>query len=187
LFISAILFLISCAVVFAQSSGNINVEVKKIDSGFSTITLILLGIVILLALVLSLIFLLRSRSQAPAVPRPKDNINLRTGIDSGFKKEGYYNEVFKKKTEKISDERSAPVEFIQDEKQENNVDRYLKEDERIIINVLRMKHNSCSQATLRVVTDFSKARLSRLLTELEERGVIYKEQQGRKNIITLKI
>ena len=66
------------------------------------------------------------------------------------------------------------------------VDRYLKEDERIIINVLRMKHNSCSQATLRVVTDFSKARLSRLLSELEERGIVYKEQKGRKNIITLK-
>jgi uncharacterized membrane protein len=49
-----------------------------------------------------------------------------------------------------------------------------------------MKHNSCSQATVRVVTDFSKARLSRILSELEARGIIYKEQKGRKNIITLR-
>ena len=67
-----------------------------------------------------------------------------------------------------------------------DVERYLKEDERIVLNILRMKHNSCSQATLRVVTDFSKAKLSRLLSELEERGVIYKEQQGRKNLVTLR-
>ena len=187
LLISALFLLVTCIAVIADdTSGNINVEIRKIDNGFSTATLIILGIVVLLALVVSVLLLLKSRPQQLKVLRPKDAINLKQGIGPGFKREGYYDEVFKKRPAMISDEMSAPVKFIQEEKQESNVDRYLKEDERIIINVLRMKHNSCSQATLRIVTDFSKARLSRLLTELEERGVIYKEQQGRKNIITLK-
>jgi uncharacterized membrane protein len=67
-----------------------------------------------------------------------------------------------------------------------HLEKYLKEDERTVINILKMKQGSCSQSTLRVAGDFSKAKLSRLLMELEERGIIYKDSVGKKNIITLR-
>jgi uncharacterized membrane protein len=182
----------------ADSSGNINVEVTKLDNGFSYLALVLLGIVILFALVISILLLLKRKSliRTPKVPVPKKKttpkkVDLKDEQQNSFKQEGYYTALFEKPKPKIeiSDERSEPVSFISSETDnttENNVERYLKEDERIVVNVLKMKHNSCSQATLRVVTDFSKARLSRILAELETRGVVYKEQQGRKNLITLK-
>ena len=189
LFLFSVLFLVlSCAYVVAQSDGNINISITKLDNGFSTITLMILGLFILLALVISIILLIRRRRSQLRIPSPKKNIYLDSVRDKGFRRDGYYNKVFKSPLpeKRISDEKSAPVKFISENGCSDGVNRYLKEDERIIVNVLRMKHNSCSQATLRVVTDFSKARLSRLLAELDERGVIYKEQQGRKNMITLR-
>jgi general stress protein CsbA/DNA-binding transcriptional ArsR family regulator len=67
-----------------------------------------------------------------------------------------------------------------------NIEKHLKEDEEQIINILKRKEGSCEQGTLRVVTGFSKATLSRLLTELEDRNVVYKEKRGKKNRVFLK-
>jgi uncharacterized membrane protein len=39
---------------------------------------------------------------------------------------------------------------------------------------------------LRVITGFSKAKLSGLLKELEERNVVYKEKRGKKNLVFLR-
>lgn len=189
LWLVSVLFLVlSCAYVTAQSDGNIDVSITKLDTGFSVITLILIGFFILFALVIAVIMLIRRKRPRLKIPKPAEKINLGSVQDAGFRREGYYGTVFKNpiSEKSISDEKSTHVEFISGDGSYNDVNRYLKEDERILINVLRMKHNSCSQATLRVVTDFSKAKLSRLLTELEERGVVYKKQQGRKNIITLR-
>ncbi len=66
------------------------------------------------------------------------------------------------------------------------VEKHLKEDEEPILNVLKLKGGSCEQGTLRIATGFAKATLSRLLTELEERNVIYKEKRGKKNLIFIK-
>jgi len=63
---------------------------------------------------------------------------------------------------------------------------HLKEDEQQIVRVLKDREGSCEQGTLRVVTSFSKAHLSRLLMELEARKVIYKEKRGKKNLVFLK-
>ncbi len=71
-------------------------------------------------------------------------------------------------------------------KKEDHVEKHLKPDEEQIINVLKLKEGSCEQGTLRIATDFSKAKLSRLLKELEERKVIKKEKRGKKNLIFLK-
>ncbi len=71
-------------------------------------------------------------------------------------------------------------------KKEDMFETHLKEDEEQIINVLKMKENKCEQGTLRVVTGFSKATLSRLLKELEDRKIIYKEKRGKKNLVFLR-
>ena len=67
------------------------------------------------------------------------------------------------------------------------VEKHLKEDERIVLRVLQMKGGSTTQGTLRVATNFSKARLSRILTELEQRGIIHKDREGKRNAVSLRV
>ena len=67
----------------------------------------------------------------------------------------------------------------------DNVERHLKDDEKLIFNILKRK-KECSQATLVTLTNMSKASLSRLLDNLEERNIIVKESKGNKNIVRLK-
>ena len=67
-----------------------------------------------------------------------------------------------------------------------DITKYLKDEEKLIINILKQKNNECTQATLVTLTNMSKASLSRLLDELEQRNIIYKEKQGNKNLIILK-
>ena len=55
-----------------------------------------------------------------------------------------------------------------------------KEDEKLIVIILKQKKGSCTQSTLLTLTNMSKASLSRLLQELEQRNIIRKEQQGNK-------
>jgi len=71
-------------------------------------------------------------------------------------------------------------------KKELGILKHLKEEEQQIIRVLQQKEGKCEQGTLRIITDFSKAHLSRLLMELEARKIIHKEKKGKKNIVYLK-
>ena len=71
-------------------------------------------------------------------------------------------------------------------KKESEILEHLKEEEQQIVRVLKQREGQCEQGTLRVVTGFSKAHLSRLLMELEARKIIYKEKRGKKNLIFLK-
>ncbi|MBI4150292.1 hypothetical protein HY488_02715 [Candidatus Woesearchaeota archaeon] len=66
------------------------------------------------------------------------------------------------------------------------VEKYLKEDEEQVVNILKQREGSCEQGTLRVITSFSKAKLSGLLKELEDRNVIMKEKRGKKNLVFLR-
>jgi uncharacterized membrane protein len=68
----------------------------------------------------------------------------------------------------------------------SRIEEHLKEDEEQIVRILKSRERQCEQGTLRVVTGFSKAKLSGLLQELEDRKIIYKEKRGKKNIIFLK-
>lgn len=77
---------------------------------------------------------------------------------------------------KVSAENESPVV----------VEQYLKEEEKQIVNVLKQREGSCEQGTLRVVTGMPKSTLSRILTELEQRSIIYKEKRGKKNIVFLR-
>lgn len=71
-------------------------------------------------------------------------------------------------------------------KKEDMYEKHLKEEEEQIVNVLKQKEGKCEQGTLRVVTGMSKASLSRLLSELEARKIIYKEKRGKKNLVFLR-
>jgi len=66
------------------------------------------------------------------------------------------------------------------------VEQYLKEEEKQIVNVLKEREGSCEQGTLRVVTGMPKSSLSRILKELEDRNIIYKEKRGKKNLVFLR-
>jgi uncharacterized membrane protein len=73
------------------------------------------------------------------------------------------------------------------EKNGNGFESHLKEDEEQVVNILKQRDgNQCEQGTLRVITGFSKAKLSVLLKELEDRKVVYKEQRGKKNLVFLR-
>ena len=71
-------------------------------------------------------------------------------------------------------------------KKESDILKHLKEEEKQIIRILQQKEGKCEQGTLRIITDFSKAHLSRLLMELEARKIIHKEKKGKKNLVFLK-
>jgi len=60
----------------------------------------------------------------------------------------------------------------------------LKEDEQLILKLLA-EENGIEQRELQDRTNFSKAKLSKILTELEKRSVIRKESIGKKNKIYL--
>jgi len=193
-FVIILLSELCCDVVADDQAGSISVEVRRIDESTSYYLIIfLICAFLLVALALSIFFLfsrIKMKQGQSAKESPKIAVKYGSS-DVAFKGDDYYGTVFASPLKCIADEKARPVDcFINayDSESAGTVDagRYLKEDERIILNVLKMKNGSCSQSTLRVATDFSKARLSRLLSELEERGVIYKEPQGKKNIITLK-
>lgn len=209
--------LLSAIAIADDTSGNISVQVTKLDESVTYLLLIAAGflIVIAIAAVSTLLYLrrvwnknrtelIRKEGQSKKAHKPRADTRIYRPDErqpirvpdterASRKHADYYTEVFTAPASPVTltDEKSGKP-AITPSRQElpdgglADVDRYLKEDERIVLNVLRMKHNSCTQATLRVVTDFSKAKLSRLLSELEERGVIYKEQQGRKNLVTLR-
>jgi len=66
------------------------------------------------------------------------------------------------------------------------IEKHLKENERVIINILKQREGKAEQGTIRVVSGFPKATLSRILKELEERNIIYREKRGKKNLVFLK-
>ncbi len=61
----------------------------------------------------------------------------------------------------------------------------LTEDERIIVNFLKERGKPVKQRDIVKATNFSKAKVSRLLAELEERGIVKRERVGRINRVTL--
>jgi uncharacterized membrane protein len=94
----------------------------------------------------------------------------------------------KAKEEKQEEEPEKPekIEIPDEIEKEPAFIKNLKEDEQQVVRVLLLKEGKCEQGTLRVATDFSKAKLSRLLSELEARNIVYKEKRGKKNLIFLK-
>lgn len=62
----------------------------------------------------------------------------------------------------------------------------LRADERKVLDVLVAHGGSCKQREIVKQTDFSKAKVSRILADLEKRGIVEKDRTGRTNKIVLK-
>lgn len=60
----------------------------------------------------------------------------------------------------------------------------LKEDEQAILKLV-IEKDGIDQREIQKITDFSKTKVSKILSELEKRGVIVKQQTGRRNKIFL--
>lgn len=60
----------------------------------------------------------------------------------------------------------------------------LKEDEQAILKLV-MEEDGMDQRKIQEITDFSKAKVSKIISELEKRGAVRKEQVGRRNKIYL--
>lgn len=63
----------------------------------------------------------------------------------------------------------------------------LKMDEKMIVDILRKHGDSVNQKIIVRESDFSKAKVSRIIADLKEREVVEVESMGRTNRITLKI
>ena len=66
-----------------------------------------------------------------------------------------------------------------------DIERILKKDERTVIKIIKNSGGNCKQREIVRETDFSKAKVSRLIRDLEERGLIKVEKAGRTNKIYL--
>jgi len=84
-------------------------------------------------------------------------------------------------TKKAEEKKTAPEPFP-----EYIPEKHLKEDENQIVNILKQREGKSEQGTLRIVSGFPKSTLSRILKELEERNIIYKEKRGKKNMVFLR-
>ncbi|MBD3313692.1 hypothetical protein GF345_04585 [Candidatus Woesearchaeota archaeon] len=87
-------------------------------------------------------------------------------------------------TEKHDDKPEETADKPENEKP--SFEKHLKEDEEQIVNILKQRESKCEQGTLRVITGFSKAKLSGLLKELEDRKIVHKEKRGKKNLVFLR-
>ena len=99
---------------------------------------------------------------------------------------GEYEDKRREKISKSLKERNIKKKEAMAEPKPVVAEQYLKEEEKQIVNVLKQREGSCEQGTLRVVTGMPKSTLSRILTELEQRSIIYKEKRGKKNIVFLR-
>ncbi|RLG70349.1 MAG: hypothetical protein DRO11_06425, partial [Methanobacteriota archaeon] len=63
--------------------------------------------------------------------------------------------------------------------------KILKKDEKALIQKIMESDGAVEQSILYETTGFSKPKVSRLLSDLEERGLIRKEKYGRTNLVTL--
>ncbi|MCD6403346.1 MAG: winged helix-turn-helix transcriptional regulator [Candidatus Aenigmarchaeota archaeon] len=59
-------------------------------------------------------------------------------------------------------------------------------DEKIIVDLIRSHGGKIDQRELVKFTDFSKAKVSRIIKDLKERGIVEVERRGRKNKVYLK-
>lgn len=86
---------------------------------------------------------------------------------------------------RILDELGTKREHLGKEEQLALIMSVLTEDERKIISAVR-EQPGISQATLRLRTNMSKAKLSMLLKELEGRGLVARIEDGKTNAVHLK-
>ena len=65
--------------------------------------------------------------------------------------------------------------------------KVLPPDERTIISIIMNNNKTIEQNRLVALSGYSKVKISRLISELEERGAIRKKNLGNTNLIMLEI
>ncbi len=99
----------------------------------------------------------------------------------------FQRKIFKKKIEKIR-KISKKSKKINSEKKLEKIEEHLMESEKTIINELKKaEKNQMWQKQLQTGTGFSKAKLSRVIRNLESRNLIQKIPYGNTNKIKLKV
>lgn len=63
----------------------------------------------------------------------------------------------------------------------------MKKDEKIVIDIINKHGGTVNQKVIVRESDFSKAKVSRIIADLKERGIVEVESMGRTNKVTLKI
>jgi uncharacterized membrane protein len=109
------------------------------------------------------------------------NATKETSTKNFYDKEDYDEEDHDKE-----EDQKAEIESPKKAPSVWNIENHLKEDEEQVVNILKQREGNCEQGTLRVITGFSKAKLSGLLMELEARKIVHKEKRGKKNLVFLK-
>jgi len=106
---------------------------------------------------------------------------------------GIYLIFFEREQRKLEKAQEKIVERLEETKKERSEDekfnillKGLSEEEQNILKVLK-EQDGIQQATLRIRTSMSKAKLSIVLKEMEERGLIKKVEDGKKNKVYLRI
>ncbi|MFO8015836.1 MAG: hypothetical protein R6U32_01895 [Candidatus Woesearchaeota archaeon] len=159
-----------------QDEGNISVDVQRIDSQSSVFTVLVMAMSFV-ALLLVFFVLLRH-----VLIEQKKKRALKEKVEGMDRDEADY---YRDNIDEM-ESGNAALDHEGDMEKDKDMEKYLKEDEKKVVSILRKKGGICSQSTLRIAGDFSKASLSRLLTELEERNVVKKEKRGKKNLVILK-
>lgn len=167
-FASIMLLSALSSAVFAQDKeANVSVQVVRMQDDASL--LMLIGLFILFLLLLAAVYYLL---RYIAIQHRKDKaLREKTRPKADIEENKYLHE---------------HKEEISDLSMDTDVDKYLKEDEKTVVSILRQRGGIVSQSTLRIAGNFSKATLSRILKELEQRNIIKKEQRGKKNLVILK-
>mgnify|MGYP000276434782 CR=1 FL=1 len=78
------------------------------------------------------------------------------------------------------------VKYMKEEDTIASILPVLKEDEKRVVMYLLDFEGECEQVELVKNLDYSKAKISRLVKDLEERGIIKKIKEGRKNRLVIK-
>ncbi|MBI1970249.1 hypothetical protein HYS47_00730, partial [Candidatus Woesearchaeota archaeon] len=165
------IFVARTTIIAAQELvGDVDISVEKISSESSSLAVIL-GLAVLFLIVLAVVIVLLRhlvllwKSQSPRSTPEK--IVKEIPVAS------------------LHEANEQPSFSLADVPFDDDAERYLKEEEKLIYKILKSREGQCEQGTLLVITQFSKAYLSRLLSEMETRGIIEIFQNGRINLIRL--
>jgi len=77
------------------------------------------------------------------------------------------------------------LKFKKEPPNNEDIERILKKDERKVMKIIKESGGACKQREIVRESDFSKAKVSRLIKDLEERGLIKVEKTGRTNKVYL--
>ncbi len=168
--------------------------------------LIIIGILVVFGVIMSLIFIKQFKKLKSNILNKNKEIKHKVALQSSkikqkkqqtskksiHKQNKSSTKAIKKsegKSENQAQKTEETAELMVPEKDQEKIAEllsHLKEEEQQIVMVLAQREGQCEQGTLRIVTNYPKSTLSRIISELEARNIVYKEKRGKKNLVFLK-